>query len=112
MLTSLLTTKVAEFEGSENLTVRQKYLGKLLSFLTYALIQALILTIGDKYIIGVQTVNTPLFILFGVLCSLTFCTIVFTLVSLFGNIGKGIAIILMVIQIAGSGGSYPIQVDP
>ena len=112
MLTSLLTTKVAEFEGSENLTVRQKYLGKLLSFLTYALIQALILTIGDKYIIGVQTVNTPLFILFGVLCSLTFCTIVFTLVSLFGNVGKGIAIILMVIQIAGSGGSYPIQVDP
>lgn len=112
ILTSLLSTNVAEFEGSENLTVRQKYLGKLITFALLGTIQGVIIALGDKYLLGVQTVNTSLFILFGALCSLSFCTIIYTLVSLFGNIGKAVAIILMVIQIAGSGGSYPIQVDP
>lgn len=112
ILTSLLSTNVAEFEGSENLTVRQKYLGKLITFALLGTIQGIIIALGDKYLLGVQTVNTSLFILFGALCSLSFCTIIYTLVSLFGNIGKAVAIILMVIQIAGSGGSYPIQVDP
>ncbi len=112
VLTSLLSTDVAKFEGSENLTVRQKYLGKLITFALLGTIQGFIIAVGDKYLLGVQTVNTPLFILFGVLCSLSFCTIIYTLVSLFRNVGKAIAIILMVIQIAGSGGTYPIQVDP
>jgi len=112
VLTSLLSTAVTEFEGSENLTIRQKYLGKFITFALLGSIQGFIIALGDKYLLGVQTVNTPLFILFGVLCSLSFCTIIYTLVSLFGNIGKAIAIILMVIQIAGSGGTYPIEVDP
>jgi putative membrane protein len=47
-----------------------------------------------------------------VLSSAVFTIILYTLVSLFGNIGKAIGIILMVMQIAGSGGTYPIQVDP
>ncbi len=44
--------------------------------------------------------------------SAVFTIIVFTLMSVFGNLGKALAIILMVLQLAGSGGSYPIQVDP
>ena len=67
---------------------------------------------GDKLLLGVYTVNAPLLILFGIVSSFTFSTIIYTLVSLFGNVGKALAIIWMVIQIAGSGGSYPIQVDP
>lgn len=39
-------------------------------------------------------------------------TIVYTLVSLFNNVGKGIAIILLVLQISGAGGNFPIQVSP
>lgn len=112
VLTSLLSTATKPFEGSENLTDRDKYLGKLVTFTVLAMIQGFIIAVGDKYLLGVQTVNTPLFILFGVLCSFSFCAIVYTLVALFRNIGKAISIILMVIQIAGSGGTYPIQVDP
>lgn len=112
VLTSLLSTEIKPFEGSENLTIRDKYLGKLVTFVFLAVIQGFIIALGDKFILGVQTVNTPLFILFGVLSSFSFCIIVYTLVSLFRNVGKALAIIYMVIQIAGSGGSYPIQVDP
>lgn len=112
VLTSLLSTEIKPFEGSENLTIRDRYLGKLVTFTFLAVIQGFIIAAGDKYILGVQTVNTPLFIFFGVLASFSFCIIVYTLVSLFRNVGKALAIIYMVIQIAGSGGSYPIQVDP
>lgn len=112
ILTSLLSTKVTPFEGSEKLTIREKYLGKLMTFTVLAMIQGFIITMGDKLLLGVYTVNAPLLILFGIVSSFTFSTIIYTLVSLFGNVGKALAIIWMVIQIAGSGGSYPIQVDP
>ncbi|MSE24834.1 YhgE/Pip domain-containing protein, partial [Lactobacillus curvatus] len=41
-----------------------------------------------------------------------FISIVYTLVSLFGNVGKALAMVMMVLQIAGGGGTFPIQVTP
>lgn len=58
------------------------------------------------------TVNTFLMILFALITSLTFSIIIYTCVALLGNIGKALAIVLMIVQLAGSGGTYPIQVDP
>ena len=54
----------------------------------------------------------PLFILISVFTSIVFTSIVYSLVSVFGNIGKAIGVILLVIQVAGSGGTFPIQVTP
>ncbi|EFR88546.1 phage infection protein, partial [Listeria marthii FSL S4-120] len=51
-------------------------------------------------------------VLFSMFISVVFMTIVYTLVSLFNNVGKGIAIILLVLQISGAGGNFPIQVSP
>ncbi|MGL4989933.1 MAG: YhgE/Pip family protein [Sarcina sp.] len=112
LLTSLLKTNPPEFEGIEKFSIRERFFGKLLTFLSITIIQSLIVTVGDKYILGVQTANLPLFIILGVITSIVFTIIIFTLVSLFGNFGKAIAIVLMVIQIAGTGGTYPIQVLP
>lgn len=112
LLTSLLKTNPPEFEGIERISIRQRFFGKLLTFISITTIQSLIVTLGDKYILGVQTANLPLFIILGVITSIVFTIIIFTLVSLFGNFGKAIAIVLMVVQIAGTGGTYPIQVLP
>lgn len=109
VLTSLLTTEATKYD---NLTIKEKYLGKMITFVFLSMIQGFIVGIGDKFILGVQTENTMLFISTTVLSSAIFSIILYTLVSLFGNIGKAIGIVLMVIQIAGSGGTYPIQVDP
>lgn len=46
------------------------------------------------------------------LTSIIFTFIVYTLVSVFGNVGNGASIILLVLQISGAGGVYPIQVTP
>lgn len=112
LLTSLLKTNPPHFEGIEKITIRERYFGKLLTFLSICIIQAVIMALGDKYILGVQTANLPLFILAAVITIIAFCVIIFTLVALFGNFGKAIAIVLMVVQIAGTGGTYPIQVLP
>lgn len=112
LLTSLLKTSVVPFDGSGSITLREKHFGKMLTFVTLASIQAFIVSVGDKLLLHVYTVNTALMIIFAIISSITFAIITFTLVSILGNIGKAIAIVFMIIQLAGSGGTYPIQVDP
>lgn len=109
VLASLLTTEADEFVG---LSIKKRYIGKMITFVFFAMIQGFIVGLGDKLVLGVQTDSLGLLIFTTVLSSAVFTIILYTLVSLFGNIGKAIGIILMVIQIAGSGGTYPIQVDP
>lgn len=112
MLTAILKTEVTDFEGSEKLTLRQKYFGKMITFVVLALIQGLVVSVGNKLILDIYTVNTTLMILFALATSFTFSIIIYTLVATFGNVGKALSIIFMIVQLAGSGGSYPIQVDP
>lgn len=112
ILISLLKTESAKFEGSENINLREKHFGKMLTFVSLGIIQGFIVAFGDKFLLGVQTVNTALLIFVSMFASAIFTIIVFTLMSVFGNLGKALAIVLMVLQLAGSGGSYPIQVDP
>src|SRR5699024_9189716 len=74
--------------------------------------QSIIVSLGDMFILGAAIDNRLLFILLSVLVSIVFISIVYTLVSLFGNVGKALAIVIMVLQIAGGGGTFPIQVTP
>lgn len=112
ILTSIFSTDVKGVEGSENFTSKEKYLGKLLLFAILSVIQGTIIMLGNKLLLGVQVSNLILFILFGAITSLTFSIIIYTNVSLFDNIGKALNVILLVLQLAGSGGAYPIQVAP
>ena len=107
LLTSLLTTEVhGEYKPYE------VYFGRGLTFLTIALLQALVVSSGDIYFLGVTVNNPAVFILLSLFISLVFTFIVYSVVSVFGNLGKAIAIVLLVIQVAGSGGTFPIQVTP
>lgn len=112
ILTSIFSTDVKGVEGSENFTSKEKYLGKLLLFALLSVIQGTIIMLGNKLLLGVQVSNLILFILFGAITSLTFSIIIYTNVSLFDDIGKALNVILLVLQLAGSGGAYPIQVAP
>ena len=72
----------------------------------------MIITLGDIYLLGVHPVDMALTFACTALTSVTFTILIFTLVSLFGNVGKAIAVVMMVFQIAGAGGIYPIQTNP
>ncbi|PIC62708.1 hypothetical protein CSV79_15630 [Sporosarcina sp. P13] len=90
----------------------QTYLGRLIIFAGIGAIQSLIVTLGELFIMNTYVVNKLPYVLFGVLVSIVFVTIVYTLVSVFGNTGKVMAIILMVMQLGASGGTFPIQMAP
>lgn len=107
LLSSLLSAEVhGDYKSYE------VYFGRGLTFLTIAIIQALIVSVGDIYILGVNAVNPPLLVLGSIFISIVFTCIVYSLVSVFGNMGKAVGIILLVIQVAGSGGTFPIEVTP
>ena len=107
LLTSLLTTEVhGDYKPYEI------YFGRGLTFLSMTLIQSLIVSLGDLYILGVTATNPGVLVALSLLVSLVFTFIVYSLVSVFGNVGKAIAVVLLVIQVAGSGGTFPIQVTP
>lgn len=112
LMVSLLTTDNKHTAELPEITKRETYLGKLGMFYTIGILQSLIVSIGDIVILKAQIEHVGLFITLSVLISIVFVTIVYTLVSLLGNPGKAFAIILLVLQIAGGGGTFPIEVTP
>ncbi|MFE5427721.1 YhgE/Pip family protein [Peribacillus simplex] len=90
----------------------QIYIGRYLIFFIIGVMQALSVSIGNIILIGVYVEDKFEYILFSVLISTVFTLIVYTFVSVLGNVGKGISVVLMVLQISSSGGTFPIQVTP
>ena len=90
----------------------EMYLGKLLFFLIMSLLQASI-TLILLFVLGIDMNNPMIFILSALLISAIFMLICYSLISALGQVGKAIAVILLVLQISGTGGIYPIQLmDP
>ena len=83
----------------------------MFTFIVMGIGQALIVTLGNYFALGVDVRNPAYSVWFAVLIAITFMIMVYVLVALFGNVGKGIAIIILVLSISGGGGNYPIQVS-
>ncbi|HDK7175038.1 TPA: YhgE/Pip domain-containing protein [Clostridium botulinum] len=112
ILVSILSVDVKDIKGAKKLKVHEKYFGRYLTFMTIAIFQALIVSLGDIYLLKVYVSNKPIFILFSIFISIIFSMIIYTLVSVFGNVGKALGVILLVLQISASGGTFPIEVTP
>lgn len=93
-------------------TSRQKFFGRYLIFALLSLIQAMVIMGGDLLIFGMDCAHPGLFLLSGVVTSLTCSMLAYSMAIAFGNIGKALFVVFLIIQIAGSGGSYPIELLP
>ncbi len=91
---------------------RHAYFGRLAFFLCIGALQSTILLLGDLFFLGVQCENPGLFLLTGWLASTVFLNIIYSLATSFGDVGKAIAVFIMVLQVAGSGGTFPVQMLP
>ena len=107
LMSSLLTTKVEDEENKYK--PYQKYFGRGLLFMIISLLQTLIITLGDMYLLGTQANSPYRFVIYALLISLLLSAIIYTTVCLLGNVGKAVCIILLVLQIGSSGGTFPIQ---
>lgn len=94
------------------LRLDHEYFGRYAIFALLALLQGTLVCLGDMYFLGVQANHALQFLAMGWLAALVFSNIVYTLTVSFGDIGKAVAVVLLVMQVAGSGGTFPIETLP
>ena len=90
-------------------TPLEMYFGKSVLFLIMGLLQSCVTIIG-AHILGIYIANEAMFILSCLIVSGVFMILVYSLVSALGNVGKAVAIVLLVLQISGTGGIYPVEI--
>lgn len=110
ILMALLRIRV-DPEGLPPLTITQGYLGRWLLFVTLGLAQGLIVTVGDL-VLGIQCDQPALFVLAGLVTVFVDVNIMFALAYAFRHIGKAVAVILLIVQIPGSSGMFPVEMMP
>lgn len=111
LLTALVKVK-AEPKNLQGVKLHQLYFGRYLLFFVLGQIQALVVVLGDIYLLHCQIIDKGLFWFTASLTSFVFTLLVYSLTLSFGDIGKAVAVVIMVIQIAGSGGTFPIELLP
>ncbi|MCC2028491.1 YhgE/Pip domain-containing protein [Microbacterium sp. YMB-B2] len=98
--------------GLPDLSPAETYLGRFGIFALVAFLQSTLVCLGSVFFTQVQPEHPFLLILAGWVAGLVFTLIIYTLVVTFGNAGKALAVLLLVMQISSSGGAYPLQVLP
>lgn len=98
-------------EGLGDVTVGQAYMGRFFLLGSLATLQALIVCVGNL-IIGVQTASAVAFVATGVFTALVYVSIIYALCVAFGHIGRGLCVVLVIMQIPGASGLYPIELMP
>lgn len=111
VLTAILKVE-AEPKGLRNVTEGQKYWGKFILFFVLGQIQTAVIVLGDIYLLGCQCQEPWLFWAAAAITSFAFTAVIYSLALAFGDIGKAIVIVIVVMQVAGSSGSYPIEILP
>ena len=114
VLVAMLKVTVSEngTTGLKHLKLHQIYLGRYLIFLILGLLQSTLICLGDLFYLGIQCRHPFLFLLAGWISSIVYVNIIYTLTVSFGDIGKAISVVLLVMQVAGTGGTFPIEVAP
>lgn len=98
-------------EGMGRVRPWQAYLGRWMLLAVLGQAQAIICCTGDL-VLGVQCVSPAAFIVAGMAASLTYVLVVYSLAVAFKHIGKALGVLLVVLQIPGAAGTYPIEMMP
>ncbi len=111
IMAAIIKVKVTK-DKYPDATPTELFFGRSMFFIAMGQVQTLITVIGDLYILKIQCLHPFLFWVVSALTSLTFTILIYALVYSFGDVGKAIAVVVLVLQIAGSSGTYPIELLP
>ena len=111
ILVALVKVKASP-KNLKNVQSYQLYFGRYLLFLLLAQIQAAIIVAGDLWLLKVNIVEPGLFFLGASFTATAFSLLIYSLTLAFGDVGKAVCVIVMVLQIAGSSGTFPIELLP
>lgn len=112
LLTALIRVDVKKEGRIQHAKLHQLYLGRYLLFFLLGQVQAIITATGNLYILKVQCLEPELFYLTTCFTSFVFTLLIYTLTLSWGDVGKALAVVMVVLQIAGSSGTYPVELLP
>lgn len=111
ILVAIIHVKVHPFDGIKVNSV-EAFFGRYITFFLIGQAQALLITLGDLFFIGIQCIHPFKFWFAAAFTSFVFTMITYSLTVAFENVGEAAAVVIMVIQVAGAGGTFPIQCLP
>ena len=111
ILVAIIHVKVHPFDGIKVNSV-EAFFGRYITFFLIGQAQALLITLGDLFFIGIQCTHPFKFWFAAAFTSFVFTMITYSLTVAFENVGEAAAVVIMVIQVAGAGGTFPIQCLP
>lgn len=111
VLAAMLKANVDErdIQAFAPICLHELYLGRYAFFALLAFAQATLVCAGDLMFFGIQCEHPMQFMLVGWVAGFVFSNMIYTLTVSFGDIGKAVAVVLLVMQVAGSGGTFPIE---
>ena len=112
ILVAVIHTKVHPVEGIDDIRHYQEYFGRYAVFFLTGQLQTLLCVLGDVFFLDIQCKHLLLFWGSAALASFVFTLLIYSLTYAFGNVGEALAVVIMVIQVAGAGGTFPKEVLP
>lgn len=108
----LIKTNIKKRKDLPNVRIYEGFFARYGLYLFIGLAQALIVSLGDLLYVGIQCVHPVLFVLQACMNGITFMMINYALAFALENVGLAAGVIILVLQVAGSGGTYPVEVLP
>jgi len=108
----MIKSQVRRREGMPAAGLTERFFGRYRLFLMIGLAQALLMSLGTLFFVGIDCAHPWLFLLASCVIGAVFTLIIFSLVFAFESIGLAISVILLIVQVAGGGGTFPVQVLP
>lgn len=112
ILAAIIHTKVHPVANIENVRHFQEYFGRYAVFFLVGQMQTLLCVLGDIFFLDIQCRHLFLFWCAAALASFVFTLLIYSLTYAFGNVGEALAVVIMVVQVAGAGGTFPKEVLP
>ena len=112
ILVAIIHVNVKPQKEHPDINPVQAYFGRYITFFLIGQAQALLVTLGDLYFIGIQCISPFKFWFAASVPSFVFSIFMYSLTVAFGNVGEALAVVIMVIQVAGAGGTFPVEVLP
>lgn len=108
----MISMQVKRREDLEKTTLGERFFGRYRLFMIIGLMQGLLVSLGELLYLGIQCVHPLLFVLAACVNGIVFTMIIYSLVFALESIGLAACVIAMIIQVAGGGGTYPVEVLP
>lgn len=101
----------SKLKDEENLSKFDRVAGKYLSYAFVGVLQALLVSFV-VLALGLKPTNVGVYILTNIFLSLVFVSVIQCLISLLGDAGRLLGIVLLILQLTACAGTFPLELVP